>query len=82
LIVNKNQLIEFLTVYTKLDRNDMRTKIRVKREQEHQDLYWFTLHQGLHPISLPTSKEIHSKITNINQDTSQLHLHTARAHWT
>jgi len=36
-----------------------------KREQEHQDLYWFTLHQGLHPISLPTSKESVLKSTNV-----------------
>ena len=29
-----------------------------KRYQEHQDLYWFTLPQELHPVSLPTSKKI------------------------
>jgi len=30
---------------------------RVKKDQEHQDLYWFTLPQELHPVSLLTSKE-------------------------
>jgi len=40
---------------------------RDKERQKHQDLYWLTLPQGLHPVSLLTSKEIHSKITNINQ---------------
>jgi len=29
------------------------------REQEHQELYWFTLSQLLHPAFLPTSKEIY-----------------------
>jgi len=33
---------------------------KVKREKEHQELYWFTLPQELHQVSLPTSKEIHS----------------------
>ena len=32
---------------------------RVKREQEHQELYWFTLPQEIHLVYLPTSKEIH-----------------------
>jgi len=34
---------------------------RVKRKQEHQELYQFTLPQELHPVSLPTNKEIDSK---------------------
>jgi len=29
-----------------------------KRDQEQEDLYWFTLPQELHVISLSTSKEI------------------------
>jgi len=31
-------------------------KIKGKRDQEHQDLYWFTLPQEQHPISLPQEK--------------------------
>jgi len=50
-----------------MQQNDLQIKIREKRDQEHQDLYGFTLPQGLHPVSLPTSKEIHSRITKVNQ---------------
>jgi len=31
------------------------------REQEYQELYWFTLPLELHPVSFPTGKEIHSR---------------------
>jgi len=41
-------------------------KIREKKDQEHQYLYWFTLPQELHPISFPTSKEISLKIKCIH----------------
>jgi len=30
-----------------------------EREKEHQDLYWFTLPQGLRPILFQTSKEFY-----------------------
>jgi len=57
--------------------NQITIKDRVKREQEHQELYWFTLPQGLHPVSLPTSKEIHSR-TSSSSNTIYKHLHPAR----
>jgi len=42
---------------------------RDKRDQEHQELYWFSLPQELHPIFLPASKEVPLK----NQIVQSIH---------
>jgi len=55
----RNQLVENLTDFTKLCRNSVWIKKGIKRAQKQQDLYWFTLPQGLRLVSLATSKEIH-----------------------
>ena len=50
-----------------------------KRDQEHQELYWFTLPQELHPIYLPTSKEIQLK-NQLVQSTQSIHSCTLQEH--
>jgi len=48
----------------------MQTKITAKREHEYQELYWFTLLQELHSVSLPTSKEIHLRTLSSSNTTT------------
>jgi len=43
-----------LIASSKCNISEARFKKGLKRAQEHQDLYWFTLSQ--HPVSLPISK--------------------------
>jgi len=52
---------------------------RVKRQQEHQELYWFTLPQELHPVSLSTSKEIHLRTKKFKQHNHNQLFHPTRA---
>jgi len=58
--------------FEKTAKNQNANQDRVNREQEHQELYWFTLSQELHPVSFPTSREIHSRTqssSNTNNNT-------------
>jgi len=57
-----------------LCRIETQIKIKGKREKEKKDLYWFILPQEQHPISLPTSKEISLKNTNIQKIQSRTNL--------
>ena len=55
---------------------------REKREEEHQDLYCFTLPQELHLVSLPTSKEIHLRTSKFNTKPTQYTCTPQEAHCT
>jgi len=74
-----NQL-NYSCIHSNTSQKYAHTKIR-EREQEHQELYRFTLSQELHPVSLPTSKEIHWR-THISIKNNTVHLPIVRTHCT
>jgi len=60
LIERDEQLVERITTNMKSDQEER------KRDQQHQDLYCFTLSQGLHPVLCQQAKNSTKKITKIN----------------
>jgi len=57
-----------------------RIKIKVKKYQENQDLYWFTLPQELHPVSCELIKKLHQRTQLFNQYIKNTILLLARIH--
>jgi len=67
-------------IYSNMSQRYAHTKIG-KREQEHQELYWLTLLQELHLVSLTASKEIHWRTHSLIKNNT-IHLLPARTHCT
>jgi len=76
----RKQSIQKFAAVKKMMHIQIAIQERIKREQEHQELYWLTLPQELHPVSLPTSKEIHSRTNKFIQYNHNILLHLARTH--
>jgi len=60
LIEHDEQLVECITTNMKSDQEER------KRDQEYQDLYWFTFPQGLRPVLCQLAKNSTKKINKIN----------------